>query len=215
MTDKDYHSEPPPQVRGPRFTSIMLAVVVIAGASIAYNEYMRRNELPGATTGQQGGQVGAPFTLTDQTGRKVSDTSFAGRKRLMIFAPSSDRQRIMAALQILNSAREIAGPAAAGIAYIWITTDPENDEPAKLGAMLAEAGGDWTALTGSRQEIRSLMQAFFVPETQTPTASHVVKGTPPTAATIAYLMDKNGLFLSHRIVPPDASAIALWLNKSL
>ena len=32
-----------------------------------------------------GAKIGGPFTLTDQDGKRVSDTDFAGRDRIMYF----------------------------------------------------------------------------------------------------------------------------------
>lgn len=193
----------------------MLAVVAIAGAAIALNEAMRRTELSEGLPPGQRARIGAPFNLIDQNGRRVSDTSFAGRKRLMIFAATSDRDRILATLQVLNAARDQTGPKAVALACIWITTDPERDTPAKLAAVLAETGGDWTALTGSTETIRILLRGFFVTDANAPPPQHAVKGAPPPAFSIAYLMDENGVFLSHRAISPDPAAIALWLNQSL
>ncbi len=215
MDDLDDSPQPPARPRRPHFAAVMLAVVVIAGASIAFNETMRRSDLADGSIPLTQVHVGAPFRLVDQNGRQVSDTTFAGRKRLMIFAAASERDRILATLQVLNSARDLAGPKAADLAYIWITTDPDNDEPAKLASVLAEAGGKWAALTGNNEAIRSLMHAYFVPDAKVPTSPSHAKGAPPTAVTIAYLMDENGAFLSHRTVPPDPAAVAQWLSQSL
>ena len=215
MTPDDDFPQAPDRPRGLRFTTIMVSVVVIAGTAIAFNEFKRRAELPEALVPHQAAQVGAPFTLRDQNDRQISDTSFKGRKRLMLFAAASERDRILAALQVLNSAREIVGPAADSLAYIWITTDPDNDNPKKLAAVLAEVGGNWTALTGNKSEIRTLMRAFFVPDTVALTTAPTTKGEPPAPIATAYLMDENGVFLSHRTIPPDPAAMALWLKQSL
>lgn len=193
----------------------MVAVVAIAGAAIAFNEVMRRSELTEGTIPRQQARVGAPFDLLDQNGRHVSDASFSGHKRLMIFAATSERDRVLASLQVLNSARELIGPAASGLAFIWITTDPANDTPGKLAAVLAEAGGDWTALTGDPLAVRALMHAYFVPDPQSATPPPHSKGAPPAPVTVAYLMDESGAFLTHRTVPPDPVVIAQWLSQSL
>ncbi len=222
MTDQDDLPRPPTLLRRLRVVGIMLAVVAIASAAIALNEAMRRAELSGGSVPVSGGsasgqqeRLAAPFNLIDQNGRQISDINFAGRKRLMIFAAASERDRILATLQIVNAARDLAGSKAATLACIWITTDPENDTPGRLAALLAQTGGDWTALTGSKEAIRSLMRAYFVPGADVAAPQHEIKGTPPVAMTTAYLIDEHGLFLSHRTVPPDPAIIGLWLNQSL
>lgn len=215
MNEPDASQPAPARPRRPRIAAVMLSVIVVAGASITFNEIMRRAELADGPVSPQQARVGAPFQLIDHNGHHVSDTSFAGHKRLMIFAAASERDRILATLQVLNAARELAGPKAASLACIWITTDPSNDTPAKLAAVLAETGGDWTALTGNEEEIRTLLHAYFVPDATAPTSQHGIKGAPPAAVATAYIMDENGAFLSHRTVPPDPAAIAQWLRQSL
>ena len=43
---------------------------------------------PEATPPLAGAKIGGPFTLTDQNGKTVSDTDFAGRYRLVYFGYS-------------------------------------------------------------------------------------------------------------------------------
>ena len=198
----------------------MLAVGLVAVGLIAVNESYRRAELPSAPpadgSGSQSVQIGAPFDLIDHRGQPVSDRSFAGRKRLMIFAAASDRDRILAALQVINSARDLLGPAQADVAALWITTDPVNDTPEKMSAVLAEARTkSWTGLTGPDAAVRALMRAFFIPPPGTTADTGTAKGVPPVPQVTAYLMDEHGGFLSHRTVPPDPTAFAQWLAQSL
>lgn len=215
MTDQN-RTQPlvPERKRGPGFATTMLAVALTAGTAIAVNEVMRRNELQQTSPPVKATQVGAPFDLINQSGNRISDRNFAGRKRLMIFAATTEQDSIRAALQVINSARELAGPTMADLACLWITTDPERDTPERLSALLAETGGDWTALTGSATAIRALMRAYFVPDPEIQSSSPRPKGAPPAAVIVAYLMDENGAFLSHRTVSPDPAAIAYWLTQS-
>lgn len=197
----------------------MLAVVVAAAALITVNEATRRAELPPESPHSAPPDhttVGGPFELVDQNGQTVTDRSFAGRKRLMVFAPATERDRILATLQVINSARELAGPAADRIAGIWIVTDPGHSSQQQRAAILAEAGGRWSALSGPEPVIAALMRAYFVPATKAAeaTAGHR-KGAPPAPVVTAYLMDEQGSFLSHRTVPPDPAAVANWLMQSL
>lgn len=197
----------------------MLAVVAIAAALIALNEGQRRAELlsqPGDAGVAGHTTVGAPFDLVDQNGRAVTDRSFAGRKRLMVFAPAAERDRILATLQVINSARELAAPASDRLACIWIVTDPDRSSPAQRDAILQQAGGTWTVLTGPEPAIQALMRAFYVPSPRPGSMNSLhPKGAPPAPVATAYLMDEQGSFLSHRTVPPDPAAVAGWLMQSL
>ncbi len=197
----------------------MMAVVALAVSLIAANEAFRRSELPTAPllsvpSGQA--TVGAPFELVDLSGQSVSDRSFTGRKRLMVFLSAAERDHVLATLQVINSARELASPAADSLVGIWIATDPSQSSPKQRAAILAEAGGNWSALTGPVSMIRALMRAFFVPSAHTgATTDARRKGAPPALVATVYLMDEQGSFLSHRTVPPDPAAVASWLMQSL
>lgn len=202
-----------------RLSAVVLAVAAMAAGLIYINEGYRSANLPLSPPGQLAPatvRIGAPFDLVDHRGHPTSDRDFAGRKRLIVFASTGERDRILAALQVINSARELAGPAAARLALIWITTDPARDTPEKMSALLAEAPqSDVVGLTGPEPVVRALTRAFFVPDPLAPANPAMQKGAPPAPQVIAYLMDQNGVFLSHRTVPPDPAAFAQWLVQSL
>ena len=78
------------------------------------------------------GSLGGPFTLTDQTGRTVTDADFRGRYMLIYFGyiycpdvcPLS-LQRNFEALQILGAKAEMIQP-------VLVTSDPERDTAEKM-----------------------------------------------------------------------------------
>jgi protein SCO1/2 len=57
---------------------LMLAAASLAACQAAGGE-------PSAEGGLVGSSVGGPFSLTDQDGKRVSDTDFAGRYRIVYF----------------------------------------------------------------------------------------------------------------------------------
>ncbi|MFV0367274.1 MAG: SCO family protein [Hyphomicrobiaceae bacterium] len=186
------------------------------------NEHRRQADLTAVTPSQKfpakpgPGRIGATFDLIDQTGKRRTSAGFTGRKMLMIFAALSEKPQTFAALQVLNSARELIGPAAQNIAFVWITTDPVNDTPNRLATALARTGGEWTALTGTTKAIDDLAASYFVPAVLARRTINkaATKGAPPVLATIAYLIDENGAFISHRTLPPDPAAVAQWLLQA-
>jgi len=77
-----------------------------------------------------------PFTLTDQNGKTVRDTDFAGKYRLVYFGYSFcpdicpvDLQKLMRGLAQYEKADPARG---AKIAPLFITVDPARDTPAAL-----------------------------------------------------------------------------------
>jgi protein SCO1/2 len=129
--------------------------------------------LVGACTGQAvetpplaGASMGGPFTLTDQNGRRVSDTAFAGKYRLIYFGYTFcpdvcplDMQMIGAGLRQF----EASDPErAARVQPIFITVDPARDTPAVLRRFVAAFHPRMIGLTGSRQEIDHVASEFRI-----------------------------------------------------
>lgn len=113
-----------------------------------------------------GARMGGPFTLTDQTGARVSDRQFAGRYRLIYFGYSFcpdvcpvDLQKLMQGLKLL----EQDDPAkAARIQPIFITVDPARDTPTVLKQYVAAFHPRLIGLTGSEQEIAAVAKEYGV-----------------------------------------------------
>jgi len=114
----------------------------------------------------QGATMGGPFTLTDQNGRRVSDSAFAGKYRLVYFGYTFcpdvcpvDMQVVGAGLRQFeaeDSAR------AARVQPIFITVDPARDTPAVLRAFVAHFHPRLIGLTGSEAEIAEAARRYRV-----------------------------------------------------
>lgn len=114
----------------------------------------------------EGARIGGPFTLTDQAGRTVHDSDFAGKYRIVYFGYSFcpdvcplDLNRLMLGLK----AFEKADPArAARVQPIFITVDPERDTPAALRPFVAQFHPRLIGLTGSEAQIADVANKFVV-----------------------------------------------------
>ena len=113
-----------------------------------------------------GARIGAPFTLTDQDGKKVSWDDFKGRYRIVYFGYSYcpdvcpvDLQNIMQAFARFEKAE----PArAARVQPIFITLDPERDTPKVLKTYVAAFHPRLIGLTGTPDEIAKVAKDFVV-----------------------------------------------------
>jgi protein SCO1/2 len=114
----------------------------------------------------KGATIGGPFALTDQDGRQVKDSQFAGRYRLVYFGFShcpdvcpTDLARIGQALAQF----EKASPArAARVQPIFITVDPERDTPAALKPYVAAFHPRLIGLTGTPRQIAETARRFGI-----------------------------------------------------
>jgi len=113
-----------------------------------------------------GARIGGDFALTDQDGRTVKWTDFAGKYRLVYFGYTYcpdvcplDLNRFMAGYRLL----EKSDPAkAAKLQPIFITVDPERDKPAVIKAYVAAFHPKLIGLTGTPEQIEAVKKAFVV-----------------------------------------------------
>ena len=114
----------------------------------------------------EGARIGGPFTLTDQNGRKVSDTSFPGKYKLIYFGYTFCPDVCPVDLQLIGrglAAFEKSDPArAAKVQPIFITTDPERDTPAVLKEYVANFHPRLIGLTGTTDEIAAVAKRHGV-----------------------------------------------------
>ena len=114
----------------------------------------------------QGASMGGPFTLTGQDGRRISDSAFADKYRLIYFGFTfcpdvcpTDMQMIGAGLRRF----EASDPdRAARIQPIFISVDPARDTPAVLRQFVAAFHPRMIGLTGSEAEIARTARAYGI-----------------------------------------------------
>lgn len=163
----------------------------------------------------EGARMGGPFTLTDQNGKRVSDSQFAGQYRMIYFGYSFcpdvcpvDVQRLMQGFKLLEQ-REPA--KAAKIQPIFITVDPARDTPAVLKQFVSAFHPRLIGLTGSDAEIAAVAKEYAI-------LYQKVDGATPGS----YLMDHSRQTVLYgptgapiALIPQDESAeqIATELAK--
>jgi protein SCO1/2 len=132
-----------------------------------------------------GAKLGGPFTLTDQDGRKVSDTAFAGKYRLIYFGYTFcpdicpvDVQTLMKGYRKLEDGDP---ELAAKIQPIFITIDPARDTPDKVRQFVRAFHPKLIGLTGTEAEIADVAKKFAI---------YYIK-QPAVAGTEGYLMDHS------------------------
>lgn len=113
-----------------------------------------------------GAKIGGSFNLTNQDGGKTADSDFNGQYRLMYFGYTFcpdvcpvDLQRLMQGLQLA----EKADPALAKkIQPIFITIDPERDQPEQIKQYVAAFHPRLIGLTGTAEEIADVAKKYLI-----------------------------------------------------
>ncbi|OWK30292.1 SCO family protein [Sphingomonas dokdonensis] len=166
------------------------------------------DQQPPAQPPLEGARIGGAFTLTDQDGKRVSDTAFAGKYRIMYFGYTFcpdvcpvDVQNLAAGLKLL----EKSDPALAQrVVPIFVTIDPERDTPAVLKQFVGAFHPRMVGLTGSPEEIAKVAKEFAI-------FYQRGKGTPDgylmDHSRQAYLMSPEGKPLA--LLPQDGTPQAV------
>ena len=204
---------PKPQFAPSRFHLVfailaLLAALLISGASYYFAASSHREISTGAAL------VGGPFTLTDHTGRKVTDKDFLGKYMLVFFGYTYCPDECPTELQVMSAALDSLGTKADAIQPIFISIDPGRDTPEVLQQYVANFHPRLVGLTGSPGEIASVAKAYRV------YYSKVEGSSGPDNylmdhSTIIYLMDRQGKFLKHFTYSTDAAALAKAIEEAV
>jgi cytochrome oxidase Cu insertion factor (SCO1/SenC/PrrC family) len=157
--------------------------------------------------------VGGPFTLTDQTGRKVTDKDFLGKYMLVFFGYTYCPDICPTELQVMSAALDSLGPKADVIQPVFITIDPQRDTPEVLKQYVGNFHPRLMGLTGTPEDIASVAKTYRV------FFNRVENSASDTYlmdhSTIMYLMDPQGRFLKHFSYTTDAATLANGLAEAI
>jgi protein SCO1/2 len=183
-----------------------IAALVLAGVWFA-----RKADTVNGTAGEAGstvktsGQalVGGPFTLTDQTGKTVTDQDFRGKYMLIFFGFTFCPDVCPTELQIMAGAIDRLGDKGADVVPVFVTVDPDRDTPEALARYVQQFHPRLVGLTGTHEQIAAIAKAYRVyyqkvKEEGAPDDSYTMDHS-----SVAYLMGPDGKFLA--FFPPGVT----------
>jgi protein SCO1/2 len=158
--------------------------------------------------------IGGPFSLVDQTGKRVTDEDYRGKYMLVFFGYTSCPDICPAGLQVMTAALKKLGHRGDDIVPIFITVDPEQDTPQKLAAYVENFSPRLIGLTGSPSDIAAVAKAYRVfyqkaPDQNDPTHYSI------DHSSIFYLMGKDGTLLTPIADTNDVDQFAQTIEKAL
>jgi len=204
------------QLRNLRLALYILAGFAVGGlVALAVLPGVRERVFAGAsmkTVGQA--LVGGPFTLTDHTGKRVTDQDFRGRFMLVFFGFTYCPDVCPTALQVMAAALEKIGSKAEQITPVLITVDPERDTPEQMAMYVKSFHPRLVGLTGSPEEIAAVAKAYrvYFKRVADPKSSG---GYTMDHSAIIYVMGPDGAFRTHFTYTVNADAMAERLTKLL
>jgi protein SCO1 len=158
--------------------------------------------------------VGGAFSLTDTTGKHVTDKDFLGHPMLVFFGYTHCPDICPSGLQVISAALDKLGAKGQNVTPVFITLDGERDTPAKMADYVKSFHPRLVGLTGTAEEIAAAAKAYRVYYQKVPDEKSPTDYTFDHAAII-YLMDADGKFITHIPHTTDVDQVVAILNKSL
>lgn len=151
------------------------------------------------------------FSLIDQTGRAVTQADFVGRPMAIFFGYSNCQSICSVTLPRIGAALDLLGDAAAEVATLMITVDPERDTPEMMAEKLPKYHARLVGLTGSKTALAEARATFQVDVKR---VAETADGAPIYAhGSFIYLVGRNGVVRA--VLPPVLSPerIAALMRK--
>jgi protein SCO1/2 len=140
--------------------------------------------------------IGGPFTLTDQTGRTVSDRDFRGKYMLVSFGYTYCPNVCPAELNVMSEALNKLGSDGRNIVPIFITIDPARDTVEQMANYMPSFHPRMVGLTGTEEQIKQAASAYRVFYSKAD-GDKAGDGYLMDHSTFMYLMNPAGEYVTH------------------
>lgn len=135
--------------------------------------------------------IGGDFTLTDHDGRPFTLASQRGKVVLVFFGYSSCPDACPTTLSKLATVTRRLGDDRAKLRTLYVSVDPERDTPPVLKADLANFALDAVGLTGTKDQIDTVVDQYAAAYEIVPTPESAAKYTVSHTTTV-YALDPQG-----------------------
>ena len=189
---------------------LLLAIIIVAaGAALAEWLVIRNDDVTKAPNGViTSVKIGGPFTLTDHTGRQVTEQDYFGNFALVFFGYTFCPDVCPTALGDIAVALDELGTDSVAVTPLMITIDPERDTPAVLAEYVPLFHERLVGLTGTAEQIKQVADAYriFYRRDENPQyAAYLMDHT-----SFVYLLDPEGNVVSlfrYGTTPEDMAAV--------
>jgi cytochrome oxidase Cu insertion factor (SCO1/SenC/PrrC family) len=195
---------------GSRACALFVIACLFGGSVVAAERQSAAQMMDDLMYGR--GSIGGPFTLTDQNGRRRSDSEFRGKLMIVYFGYTWCPDVCPADLMTITQALDNLGVAAEGVQPIFITIDPERDANA-LADYVSAFHHSLIGLTGSADEIQKVADAYKAFYVKVPDERS--GGYSIDHSGVIYLMGRNGEYLGFMPPRTDPDRLTEILRKNL
>lgn len=131
------------------------------------------------------------FSLIDQSGRPFALSQERGKPVVLFFGYTHCPDICPTTLADLAHAKASLGPAAAGVAVLFVTVDPNRDTPIALKKYVALFDPSFIGLTGSAAQLAPVYNAYHVYHQIAPDKDGA-GGYLVTHSAAVYFIDRDG-----------------------
>ena len=128
------------------------------------------------------------FSLTGSNGTELRLSSHRGKVILLSFGFTSCPEVCPTTLAVLARARRMLGPQGKELQIVYVTVDPERDDPQRMRSYLAGFDPTFVGGTGSEEELAAVRKEYGVFATRKPLGS----GYTVAHSSFTYLIDRHG-----------------------
>ena len=140
--------------------------------------------------------VGGDFSLTDGTGKTITNNDFKGRYMLVYFGFTHCPDICPTSLLLIENARKQLGEKGNKVVPIFITLDPERDTPETVGQYVAHFGPDFVGLSGTPEQIKHVADAYKIYYRKVEDKDSAM-GYVIDHSGFMYLMGPDGKYVTH------------------
>ncbi|MEQ1669772.1 MAG: SCO family protein [Hyphomicrobium sp.] len=199
-----------------RTIGLVLAGLIAGGAIAAISTTTGFGPPPGGSKAVVTGKplIGGPFTLTDHTGKRVTEKDFLGRYALVFFGFTHCPDICPSGLQVMTAALDKIGAKASDVVPVFITLDSARDTPSKLAEYLKSFHPRLVGLSGSAEELAAAAKSYRV------YYQKIVDEKSPDSysfdhSAMFYLMGKDGVFMAPIPHTTNVDELARALDAAL
>ena len=115
-----------------------------------------------------GEPLGGAFTLVDQDNAPLTEAVFRGKPSAVLFGFTHCPDVCPTALMEMSGWIEALGPDADRLRFVFVTVDPERDDPAAMDAYLGAFSDRIIGVTGEPEKVQSVLRDYNIPFSKVP-----------------------------------------------
>ncbi len=203
----------------PKSLVVWLSVVFILSGTLliaGYNILTAPSPmLESQKNSSQGMDIGGPFTAISHNGHAVTEKDFLGKFLIVYFGYTYCPDVCPTGLTEISTAIDMIGSDADSVVPIFVTVDPERDTPEYLKEYISYFHPRMVGLSGTSKQISKIAKAYKVYFSKGDHASADPDDYIINHSAFAYLMGKDGKYLTHFSYGVSAQEIAKRVKEYL